>query len=1041
MTQAKIQPSFAAGEMSPSLFGRVDLAKFHIGAATMRNMFVNYRGGASSRAGTAYVGKSKQPGSGLPPRLIPFQFNVNQGYALEFGNQYMRVITDGGYVTETAINITGITQANPAVFTVPSHGYSAGDLIFLSGIGGVTELNGLLFLVATVPSANTFTLTDLFGTLVNTLNFPAYISGGTAARVFTLITPYLDVDLPLLKFAESADVMSITHPNYPQSDLTRLGAANWTLTQTSFGSGTLPPAACVLSASVSATNTATSTQYSFVVTAIDAKTGLESVASPIGTVTNSIDISVTAGSLTVTWTPVIGASQYNIYKAPAAFAGASTPIGALYGFAGTAFGTQFVDTNITQDFSQSPPLHENPFAPSSITSLTAVSVGSAYIPGTTVVTINTSTGSGAVITPVVAFGQVQAYIVTNGGIRYSPTDTVTITDAGGGTGATATLNVGPATGTYPGSVAYFQQRRVYANSTNNPDTYWMSQPGGFTCFDASIPVIASDAITGTPWAQQVNGISALVPMPGGLVILTGKGAWQLSGTAGPGSPVTPSDQNAQPQAYNGCSPILPPINVNFDILYVQEKGSVVRDLSFNFFTNIYTGTDITVLSNHLFTGFTLREWTWAEEPYKMVWAVRADGVLLGLTYLKEQDIYGWSRHDTNGLYVSVCSVSEGLVNAVYVVVQRFIRGQFVYYIERFDNRIWSTIEQTWCVDAGLSYPQSFPNATLTASAASGPLGILSVNVVSGGAGYTSPTFQITDRSGSGSGATFSSTVVSGVITGITPLTEGTNYLAPQLTISDPTGMGAVATMVIDSTVTMTASDPVFTAGMVGNVIRVGNGKGTITQFLSSTQVVVNLTQSITSVLQNNPQNMPIPAQSGSWSISVPTSSVTGLNHLEGMTVTGIADGSVITPQVVANGTIVLPQPASAITVGLPYQCQLQSLYSDIPGEATVQGKRKNIYAVTARLESSRGIKIGSNQVDASTTPGQATIPWKNLKEIKERGNSVFAGVNIPLFTGDERINIVGNWKKPGQISIQQDYPLPLNVTALIPEEVVGDTNG
>jgi|SRR5208282_1914417 len=92
MAQAKIQSSFAAGELSPSLFGRVDLAKFHIGASTMRNMFVNYRGGASSRAGTAYVGMSKQTiiQPSVPPRLINFQFNVNQGYVLEFGNNYIR---------------------------------------------------------------------------------------------------------------------------------------------------------------------------------------------------------------------------------------------------------------------------------------------------------------------------------------------------------------------------------------------------------------------------------------------------------------------------------------------------------------------------------------------------------------------------------------------------------------------------------------------------------------------------------------------------------------------------------------------------------------------------------------------------------------------------------------------------------------------------------------------------------------------------------------------------------------------------------------
>ena len=95
MTTSVIQNSFIGGEISPSLFGRTDLGKFHNGASTMRNFFVNYRGGASSRAGLAYVGTCKQDpginGQNPPPRDITFQFNINQGYALEFGEYYMRI--------------------------------------------------------------------------------------------------------------------------------------------------------------------------------------------------------------------------------------------------------------------------------------------------------------------------------------------------------------------------------------------------------------------------------------------------------------------------------------------------------------------------------------------------------------------------------------------------------------------------------------------------------------------------------------------------------------------------------------------------------------------------------------------------------------------------------------------------------------------------------------------------------------------------------------------------------------------------------------
>ena len=111
-----IQNSFNSGELSPSVFGRTDLQKYNSGASTYRNFFSNYRGGAASRAGFAYCGMQKQgaPNTGgtatsNPPRMIKFQFNINQGYCLEFGDQYMRILSNGAYITETPQTITSIS--------------------------------------------------------------------------------------------------------------------------------------------------------------------------------------------------------------------------------------------------------------------------------------------------------------------------------------------------------------------------------------------------------------------------------------------------------------------------------------------------------------------------------------------------------------------------------------------------------------------------------------------------------------------------------------------------------------------------------------------------------------------------------------------------------------------------------------------------------------------------------------------------------------------------------------------------------------------
>ena len=1040
-----LQTSFGSGELSPSLFGRTDLQKVHQGASTMRNLFANYRGGASSRAGTAYVGMCKQGAPNIggastsnPPRDIKFQFNINQGYALEFGDQYMRIKSNGAYVTEATKTISNITNGNPAVITSTAHGYSNGDWIYITGVVGMTNLNGLVWIV-TNAATNTYQLTDLFGNIVNSFPWSAYTSGGTSARIYTVVSPYAAIDLPYLKFTQSADTMSLTCVNqvtnteYPPYNLERFGATNWTFTQLSFASSLSPPNN--VNSTVNASSSLT-TWYSYVVTAVSSD-GEESIASGNTSCENN-DISIYAGTNTITWSSAVGATSYNVYASTPSY-GSGVPAGVLYGFIGTSLGTTFTDTNITPDFTTVPPQHNNPFARGQISFVTPAAGGSGYSQATVGYSIATSTGSGAIIAPIVVSGAVVAYVVESSGIGYAAGDTITIT---GGTGATATLVIGAETGTYPSTVAYYQQRCAYANTLNNPDTYYMSQPGAYLNMDSSIPVSDADAIVGAPWAQQVNGVQAMVPMPNGLVILTGSGAWLLNG--GSSAALTPADQDANAQAYNGCSPIVPPLVVNYDILYVQAKGSIVRDLSYNFFTNVYTGTDTTVLSNHLFNNHLLLQWAYAEEPYKLVWAVREDGVLLSFTYLKEQDIYAWARHDTNGLFKSICSVTEPPVDAVYVIVQRYINGAWVYFSERMDNRSWQNVEQCWCVDAGLTLPLSYPSATLMPASANGTSNISSVDLIYGGTRYTSPVVSAVDSTGAGTGATFSATVVNGVITAISPINQG-NYYTPGTTsivITDSTGSGAIASPIITNNVVFTASSSVFTSGMVGDVIRVGGGKATITSYSSGTQVTANITQPITATIPNDPNNMPIPATSGNWSIGTPTTTITGLNHLNGMTVSILADGSVSPQQTVVNGSITLPSTASQVTIGLPFVAQLQTMYLDPQGQqGSDQGKRKTIMGVTVRMEASRGISIGTNQPDSSTQPNGASVPWSGLYAAKERNASIGAGSAVPLFTGDEYLQVGADWETNGQVAIQTANPLPLNILSLVVWYTSGDSNG
>ena len=679
MAVSLLKSIFSSGEIAPSLYGQADNPKIQAGCSVLRNMFVTYKGGVTSRAGLAFVGMMKQPASAssTPPRIIAFKYSITQSYILEFGDQYLRIVANGGYITDPSINITGVTNSYPCVVSAVNS-YANGDWVYLTGLGGITPLDGETYIVD-AATATSFQIRDTFGVQVDSRQFPAYTSGGIAARITTFVSPYAAVDLPYLKVVQSADVMTLccvnqqTGVEYPSYDLSRLAANNWSFAQASFAATIGPPATCTASASnTSPPSGQTLANYQFVVTAVDPVTGDESVSSPVASV-SSVDIGLTEGSITITWASVSGASKYNIYQAPVACGtGVNVPIGANFGYIGTAFGTQFINSNITPDFTSSPPGHQNPFAPSTVIGATVTAGGTSYTQATVSATINTMTGSGAVITPVVVSGAVVAFIIQNSGQNYLPTDTITISDSGSGSGALATLQVGPATGVNPSVASYFQSRRTYASTINNPDTLFLSHPNAYLNFDQSTPPQDHDGITTTPWGVQVNGIQWLVPLPYGLLVATGNDIWMVSGAGGAGAAITPSSQQALAQESNGFSPTVRPLKVGPDILYVGSLNTQVWDAKYQYWSQIYAAIDISVTSNHLFENYTVNQWDYSKHPYKVAWAPRNDGKFLCLTWLKtdeDQQVSGsnvlsaWSRHDTNGIVVDVAVATEPPVDA------------------------------------------------------------------------------------------------------------------------------------------------------------------------------------------------------------------------------------------------------------------------------------------------------------------------------------------------------------------------------------------
>lgn len=701
-----IKYAFVAGELSPTLFGRTDLEKYDLGLAMARNWFVDYRGGLSTRPGSKFIDYVKDDDK--ETKFFPFKFApaVNSTYVLLFGHNYIRFIQDGAYILEPTKVITGVSQASPGVVTAVAHGYADGDWVKLFDIVGMDDLNARTFLVD-VLTVDTYALKDpLTGASFDTSALAAYVSGGNSYRIYTVATTYDSDDLEILRAHQSRSAVRLTHPDYPPRVLTRISDTNWTLADVTIGNGLTAPTTLVI------TTAAGTAGVGFVVTAVDAD-GVESIPSDFVIDTTITDYSNVAGQAKVTWATVTGAVQYRVYRTNIITTGADVTRAMQVGFIGFSYGTEFIDNNIVPDFTITPPNYNNPFANEAVEYIQVTAGGAGYTAASTV-SVAGGGGSGFVGYPVVnSAGALIAIIVVNGGHGYSAV-VVTVTV---GAGATFAVTYTPASGNNPGVSTVFQQREVYAASDNEPLTVWGSVPSEFDNFDISDITQEDDSYEFELDSDEVAPIRHLQPTRSGLVIISQAGIWQLTG--GSGVAVTPTNALADPQSYTGCS-ILPPLPIDTDILYVEGKGATVRLLSYNDYSKVFAGQDLSILSNHLTKPEQpIKAWTYASDPFKLVHAVRSDGIMLNLTLVKEQNVYGWATAQTQGLYKDVLAIQEDLTDTVYLMTQRLIGGRYTKMIEQMAHRDFVEVEDAWCVDAGLANTPTYPAATLSAAAATG----------------------------------------------------------------------------------------------------------------------------------------------------------------------------------------------------------------------------------------------------------------------------------------------------------------------------------
>ena len=254
------------------------------------------------------------------------------------------------------------------------------------------------------------------------------------------------------------------------------------------------------------------------------------------------------------------------------------------------------------------------------------------------------------------------------------------------------------TNNYPHCAVTWQQRRIYASTANNTEAVYASRVGFPHNFGIRSPLQDDDAVTFTLASEEIQPIQHLVTLKQGLVILTDSREWVITGDEA--GVLKPTAINANTHGYWGSSDVKPVVIGN-SILYVQTQVKQLRDLRFDERVDGLGGRDLTLYAAHLFESTTITNIAYQANPDSIVWAVLADGTLVGLTYIREEDVWGWHRHDTqDGDFKDVCVIPESAGDAVYVAVDR---GGSTYTVERMAARVPATLADTFRVDAGITY--------------------------------------------------------------------------------------------------------------------------------------------------------------------------------------------------------------------------------------------------------------------------------------------------------------------------------------------------
>jgi hypothetical protein len=265
---------------------------------------------------------------------------------------------------------------------------------------------------------------------------------------------------------------------------------------------------------------------------------------------------------------------------------------------------------------------------------------------------------------------------------------------------------------FPGSVELFNERLSYARTARQPVTVWCSKQGVFDDFGVSAPVVETDGVGITLLSSNMNEIIGLAADEDLLTFSAGQ--IRSVGPADITKAFSATNITQRKGPTTGAK-YVKPLLIGSVVLYIAAGGTKIRELILGD-QNRYVAPELSIVGEQFFKTMVV-DWAFAEKPDPTIYCVTGDGLLVAVTYDREQRVLGFARHDLGGVVESIAVIPGPAVGSddVYVLVRRTINGGTKRYIEVLEKPFDSetdVIEDAFFVDSGLTYSGS-PISTVT----------------------------------------------------------------------------------------------------------------------------------------------------------------------------------------------------------------------------------------------------------------------------------------------------------------------------------------